>query len=163
MVCQSACISFVQYTIHYRSLDIKLLSSLASRFLRDWRWSKIVPILANRVSAFGSNADMPIRVPVPSIRLGIHTVCEHASIRIEMYIAVISVDRETIKQAVTAGALQITLAAATRTMRTIPGTRIRTATRAIVMAHLCATVGSVVGPVSAGMVFISRERSTVQI
>lgn len=75
----------------------------------------------------------------------------------------ISIGRETVKQAVTAGAPQVTLTAATRAMCTVPGGRVCTATCAVVMAYLCATVRSTVGPVPARMVLTIGVCSTVEI
>ena len=75
----------------------------------------------------------------------------------------ISIGRETVKQAVTACAPQVTLATAARAMCTVPGGRVCTATRAVVMAYSCAAVGSTIGPVPAGMVLTIRICSTVEI
>ncbi len=72
------------------------------------------------------------------------------------------VDRETVKQAVAAGASQVTLTTATRAVRAVPGRRIRTATRAVVMAYLCTTICSTVGPVPACVVFTVRVSSSIE-
>ena len=74
-----------------------------------------------------------------------------------------SVDRETIVQAITAGALQVALTAATRTMRVVPRAWIGAAACTVVVAHLRAAVGTTVGPVAAGMIVAVCKCGAVEL